>query len=48
MVTDMEDVEDVLECPECGHDRDTCALCLDGGCGACDCGCECTYLIPSD
>lgn len=31
-------------CPECGHDADTCLLCIDSGCGNCDCDCECDYV----
>ena len=34
---------DAKECPVCGETRDDCALCIDNGCGNCECGCEYVY-----
>lgn len=35
---------EIQTCPECGHDAYECLLCIDEGCGNCDCGCECDYV----
>lgn len=43
----MVNLEDQRTCPECGHDELDCLLCLDDGCGNCDCGCECDYVPDS-
>ena len=43
-MADYQEEETQDTCPECGHDAEECLLCIDMGCGACDCGCECEYL----